>query len=155
MYYLCYLVFFFLLLLLDASQAVWMSDEVIVLLTRWAEESTQEQLRSTQEDERVYARLSSDLATQGFDKTTSQCRAKINLLKQEYKRIQEQEDSKEQKSKWFLIMDKVSGYNKPEVEAELPEESDSVSLEASQQDPPEPVKGPELIVLPSKRHVWF
>ncbi|KAM6895686.1 uncharacterized protein FYW49_019557 [Xenentodon cancila] len=134
----------------NSTQAVWMWDEVIVLLTRWAEEEGRRgQLRSAQEDERVYARLSSELATQGFDKTTSQCRAKICLLKQQYKRIQGQGDSKEQLSTWYLIMDKVLGHSKPEVATEQAaevNESGAASVRAPQEVPAEAMKGCRLSV---------
>ena len=125
------------LLSADMSRAVWTSDEVKVLLTRWAEESVQEQLRSTQRNERVFAQLSSELATQGFDKTTSQCRSKIKLLKRKYKRIKELKDSKKQKSRWFAIMDEVFRCHKPEAETEPAAEvldSEPASLHTSHQD---------------------
>lgn len=128
----------------DTLRAVWTSDEVKELLTRWAEESFQDQLRSTQRTERVYAQLSSALATQGFDKTTSQCRSKIRVLKQKYKRIKEQKDSKKQKSRWFAIMDKVLGHCKPETETKpTAKVADSIlgSRQASQQEIPGTVKG--------------
>ncbi|KAK2858943.1 hypothetical protein Q5P01_003563 [Channa striata] len=98
----------------DMLRTAWTSDEVKVLLARWADESVQEQLRSTQRNERVFAQLSSELATQGFDKTTSQCRSKIKLLKRKYKRVKMQSDSKKPKNRWFAIMDKVLGHHKPE-----------------------------------------
>lgn len=124
-------------------RAVWTSDEVKVLLTRWAEENVQEQLGSTQRNERVFAQLSSELATQGFDKTTSQCRSKIRLLKQKYGKIKEQKDSKKQKSRWFAIMDKVLGRRKPEAETKQAAEvmdSTPASLQTSQQDVSETVE---------------
>uniref|UniRef100_A0A3B5AVU8 Uncharacterized protein n=1 Tax=Stegastes partitus TaxID=144197 RepID=A0A3B5AVU8_9TELE len=133
----------------DSLRAVWTSDEVKVLLTRWAEESIQEQLRSTQRNERVFAQLSSELATQGFDKTTSQCRSKIRLLKQKYRRIKLQKDSKKQKSRWFAIMDKVLDCRKSEFETKIAAEvtdSDQTSLQASQQDIPEAAEGCRLPV---------
>ncbi|XP_041833672.1 uncharacterized protein LOC121634810 isoform X2 [Melanotaenia boesemani] len=133
----------------DSSQTVWTSDEVNVLLTRWAVESIQKQLRSTQEDERVYAQLSSELATQGFDKTTSQCRAKIRLLKQEYERIKEQKDSKMHKSRWFAIMDKVLSHSKPKTKTKLAAnvtEMEPASRQASQDLPSAPVEGCHLSV---------
>nr|XP_020455284.1 uncharacterized protein LOC109959892 isoform X2 [Monopterus albus] len=99
----------------DTLHAVWTSDEVKVLLTRWAEDNIQEELRSSQRNERVFAQLSSELATQGFDKTTSQCRSKIRQLKQRYKMIKELKGSKKQKNRWFVIMDKVLGHRKPET----------------------------------------
>ncbi|KAM4711622.1 uncharacterized protein FYW61_020781 [Anableps anableps] len=115
----------------DFSHTLWTTEEVDALLTKWAEEHVQEQLKSTQDDERVYAQLSSELATQGFDKTTSQCKTKLRLLKQEYERIKEQKDSKAQKSKWFAIMEKVFSCYKPEME------SNPVFLETSQHEQPE------------------
>ncbi|XP_040006146.1 uncharacterized protein LOC120802417 isoform X2 [Xiphias gladius] len=127
----------------DMLRAVWTSDEVKVLLTRWAEESVQEQLRSTQRNERVFAQLSSELATQGFDKTTSQCRSKIRLLKQKYKRIKGQKVSKKQKSRWFAIMDKVLGVHKPEAEtkqAAKAMDSAPASLQKSQHELSETVE---------------
>ncbi|XP_072233509.1 uncharacterized protein [Leuresthes tenuis] len=135
----------------DSCHAVWTSDEVNMLLTRWAEESVQEQLCSNLEDERVYAQLSSELATQGFDKTTSQCRTKIRLLKQEYEMIEEQGDSEKHKSRWFVIMDKALGRSRPEVKTKLTAgvtESANTFLQASQQDLPEPVEDCRLS-LPS------
>ncbi|XP_035813131.2 uncharacterized protein LOC111581860 isoform X1 [Amphiprion ocellaris] len=128
------------------EQAVWTSDEVKLLLTRWAEESVQQQLRSTKRNERVFAQLSSELATQGFDKTTSQCRSKIQLLKQKYKRIKEQKDSKKQQSRWFVIMDKVLGSCKSEVVAAEGTDLEHPSLQASQQHIPETAEGCHLSI---------
>ncbi|XP_032360897.1 uncharacterized protein LOC116672973 isoform X2 [Etheostoma spectabile] len=120
----------------DTSRAVWTSDEIKVLLTRWAEESIQEQLRSSQRNKRVFAQLSSELATQGFDKTTSQCRSKIKLLKRKYRKTKEPKESKRQKGRWFAIMDKVLG-RKPvseiEQEAEVMD-SAPTCLQTSPQD---------------------
>ncbi|XP_074554286.1 uncharacterized protein LOC141810533 [Halichoeres trimaculatus] len=96
----------------DTPRAVWTSDEVKVLLTRWAEESVQEQLRCSPTNERVFAQLSSDLATQGFDKTTSQCRTKIRLLREKYRVIKEQNDSRKPRGRWFAVMDKVLSWEK-------------------------------------------
>ncbi|XP_031169261.1 uncharacterized protein LOC116060041 isoform X4 [Sander lucioperca] len=127
----------------DMSRAVWTSDEIKVLLTRWAEESIQEQLRSTPRNERVFAQLSSELATQGFDKTTSQCRSKIKLLKRKYRKTKEQKESKKPKSRWFAIMDKVLGRCKPvseiEQEAEVMDSAPTF-LQTSQQDLSETVE---------------
>lgn len=110
----CRCLTFLLCLAADSSGTVWTPDEVGVLLSLWAQESVQERLESRREDERVYAQLSSELATQGFDKTTNQCRTKIRLLEQEYGRIKEE---KAQKSSWFAVMDKIHGCPKPKTAA--------------------------------------
>uniref|UniRef100_A0A1A7WQS0 C2H2-type domain-containing protein n=1 Tax=Iconisemion striatum TaxID=60296 RepID=A0A1A7WQS0_9TELE len=133
----------------DSSQAVWTSDEVDVLLTRWAEEHVQERLAGTQEDERVYAQLSSELATQGFDKTTYQCRTKVMLLKQEYERIREQNDSKVQESSWFALMDDVYSRAKAQTvgkPAVMVTKSESGSVLGLKPGPPEPAEGCRLSI---------
>ncbi|XP_042367377.1 uncharacterized protein LOC121961452 [Plectropomus leopardus] len=114
----------------DASPAVWTSDEIRLLLTLWAKDCIQKQLRSAHRNERVFAQLSSELANQGFEKTSRQCRTKIKVLKQQYRAIKEQKDSKKQKSWWFAILDKVLNH-KPEDE-----DADSAPafLQTSQQD---------------------
>uniref|UniRef100_A0A1A8MNH1 C2H2-type domain-containing protein n=2 Tax=Nothobranchius pienaari TaxID=704102 RepID=A0A1A8MNH1_9TELE len=131
----------------DFSQAVWTSDEVDVLLTRWAEECVQKRLAVTQEDESVYAQLSSELATQGFDKTANQCQTKVRLLKQEYERIREQNDSKE--LSWFALMDDVYGRAKPKTvgkPAAMVTESECGSVRRSEPDSAEPSEGCRLSI---------
>lgn len=52
------------------------------------------------------------MATQGFDKTTSQCRTKIRLLREKYRRIKERKDFKKPRGRWFSVMDKVLSWEK-------------------------------------------
>lgn len=134
----CYILF---LIPADKLRAVWTPDEVRVLLSRWAEERVQEQLRSNPRNERAFAQLSSELATQGFDKTTSQCRSKIALLTQKYRRIKAQEDPEKQKSRWFAIMDKVLSRSKTETETKPVRDSQRASLQTSQQSLPDTAEG--------------
>lgn len=114
---------------------VWTSDEEEVLLTQWAEESIQAQLRSNPRNEIAFAQLSSELATQGFDKTTNQCRSRIRLLTLHYKRIKGQKDSEKQKSRWFVFMDEVLSSSKRKTERK------PVSLPTSQRNLPDAVEG--------------
>lgn len=129
---------------IDFSHTLWTTEEVDALLTKWAEEHVQDQLKSTEDDQRVYAQLSSELATQGFDKTTSQCRTKLRLLKQEYERIKEQKDSKAQKTRWFVIMENVFRCHQPETE------SRPSSVETSQHEQPERLEG--IVLLQTEKH---
>lgn len=132
---------FFFFIPADKLRAVWTPDEVRVLLSRWAEESVQEQLRSNPRNERAFAQLSSELATQGFDKTTSQCRSKIALLTQRYRRIKAQEDPEKQKSRWFAIMDEVLSRSKTDTETKPVRDSERASLQTSQQSLPDTAEG--------------
>ncbi|XP_069012861.1 uncharacterized protein [Embiotoca jacksoni] len=122
----------------DASRAAWTSHEVKVLLARWAEESIQQQLRATPRNNIVFAQLSSELATQGYDKTTNQCRIKINQLKEKYRRTMREQRNHHQRKTWFAIMDEVLGRYEPAAKkaaAKVPHPV-AAPLQASQQDLP-------------------
>uniref|UniRef100_UPI003AAD366F uncharacterized protein n=1 Tax=Centroberyx gerrardi TaxID=166262 RepID=UPI003AAD366F len=127
----------------DKLRTIWTPDEVQVLLAWWAEGRVQEQLTSTVRNEKVFAQLSSELTALGFDKTPNQCRFKIKKLKQEYKRVKEQKDSKHRQSRWFAVMDNVLGHQGQETEAEEAAgvmDSAPASLETSQHGFPEKVE---------------
>ncbi|KAM9327520.1 uncharacterized protein KZ484_018999 isoform 2-T2 [Pholidichthys leucotaenia] len=64
----------------EMSQTACTSD-VKVLLSQWTEDSIQEQLRSTQTTDKALAELSSEVAMQGFYKSTSQCQEKVDHQK--------------------------------------------------------------------------
>lgn len=123
----------------DKMRTVWTADEVQVLLTLWADGRVQEQLTSTVRNERVFTRLSADLASLGFHKTASQCRFKVKKLKQEYKKVREQRDSKHRHSLWFAVMEAVLGQRGPEAEegAETTETAAATTPESSRQGFPE------------------
>lgn len=81
------------------------------MLTLWANPAVQEELLLNVRNNDVYARLSAELASLGFNKAPKKCREKVKKLKQEYKRIknvQHRGDSNSTRtSVWFLIMDDV------------------------------------------------
>lgn len=59
---------------------------------------------------KVYTRLSANLASLGFNKAPKKCREKIKKLKQEYKRIKSGHRSGSNSSRttvWFAIMDDI------------------------------------------------
>ncbi|KAM4615279.1 uncharacterized protein ACJ7VT_010449 isoform 2-T2 [Polymixia lowei] len=112
----------------DKNQRVWLPDEIQVFLTLWAEPNIQEQLRSTVKNNRVFAYISSQLASVGFNKTAHQCRMKVKKLKQEYKKIKCTRGSKQCKARWFAIMDSVLG---PGEENDENETNDSREVDSS------------------------
>uniref|UniRef100_A0A4W5Q6B9 Uncharacterized protein n=1 Tax=Hucho hucho TaxID=62062 RepID=A0A4W5Q6B9_9TELE len=91
----------------------WTPEEVVALLTRWADGSVQEQLLSAVRNERVFTKLSSELDALGFIKTSTQCRWKIKKLKQEYKKLKDDKNKNAStclRRRWFAIMDRVLGH---------------------------------------------
>ena len=66
---------------------VWTENETRTLLEIWSEESIQRQLDIAVRNDKVYAKLVSELAKRGFFRTAPQCRMKIKALKRKYKEI--------------------------------------------------------------------
>ena len=67
----------------------WTDAETFLLIEQWAEQGIQEQLEGSKRNKHVYARLSSELAKDGVEKTGEQCRSKVKKLRQEYKKIKD------------------------------------------------------------------
>lgn len=117
----------------------WTPEEVVALLTRWADGSVQEQLLSAVRNERVFIKLSSELDALGFIKTSTQCRWKIKKLKQEYKKIKDDKNKNAStclRRRWFAIMDSVLRHQR----STLVIDSDGNILESTQPDSPQEVK---------------
>uniref|UniRef100_A0A8C8JUX8 C2H2-type domain-containing protein n=1 Tax=Oncorhynchus tshawytscha TaxID=74940 RepID=A0A8C8JUX8_ONCTS len=69
----------------------WTMQEVHTLLTLWADETVQKQLLSYK-NEHVYAKFSSEFAALGFNRTSKQCREKLKKLKQEYRKLKDDDN---------------------------------------------------------------
>ncbi|KAI1883607.1 hypothetical protein AGOR_G00233310 [Albula goreensis] len=86
----------------------WSSYEAQVLLTLWADSSIQQELESTVRNERVYSRITSELAAVGIHRSIKQCREKIKKLKQQYKKFKDQ--NRKIDAEWYVTMDSVLGH---------------------------------------------
>ncbi|KAJ8269627.1 hypothetical protein COCON_G00122340 [Conger conger] len=86
----------------------WSSYEAQVLLTLWADSSVQQELESTVRNERVYSRITSELAAVGIHRSIKQCREKIKKLKQQYKKLKDQDRKTD--AEWYVTMDSVLGH---------------------------------------------
>ena len=63
----------------------WSDAEIVKLIELWGEQGIQEQLEGSKRNRHVYAKLSSELAKHGIEKSGEQC--KVKKLRQEYKKI--------------------------------------------------------------------
>ncbi|XP_036407553.1 uncharacterized protein LOC118793466 [Megalops cyprinoides] len=86
----------------------WSAYEVQVLLTLWADSSIQQELESTVRNERVYSRITTELAAVGIHRSIKQCREKIKKLKQQYKKLKDH--NKKSDAEWYVTMDSVLGH---------------------------------------------
>ncbi|KAJ8403673.1 hypothetical protein AAFF_G00349990, partial [Aldrovandia affinis] len=90
----------------------WTPEEIQAMLSIWADSTVQRELESSVRNEKVYLRISSELATMGFLRSAKQCREKVKKLKQEYRKLKDHNnrDGPDRKGgKWFNLMDSVLG----------------------------------------------
>ncbi|CAB1349038.1 unnamed protein product, partial [Coregonus sp. 'balchen'] len=136
----------------------WTPEEIVALLTRWADGSVQEQLLSAVRNERVFTKLSSELAALGFIKTSTQCRWKIKKLKQEYKKIKDKKNKNAAAchGRWFAIMDSVLGHQPRStlLESGLVIHSPNI-LESKPDSPPEEEDKSPSSWMPDEVHGLF
>ena len=67
----------------------WTNAEVFKLIEVWSEEGIQEQLEGSKRNKRIYEKLSSKLRKDGYNKTGEQCHSKVKKLRQDYKKIKD------------------------------------------------------------------
>ena len=67
----------------------WSDKEVFRLISCWSEEGNQEQLEGCKRNKHIYERLSTLLAEYNINKTGEQCRTKVKKLRQEYKKVKD------------------------------------------------------------------
>lgn len=93
----------------------WTDAEVFKLIELWKEEGIQEQLEGATRNKHVYVKLASDMTKAGFSKNGEQCRNKVKKLRQEYKKIKDNNGlTGRGRRKWrfYDAMDEILG-NRP------------------------------------------
>ncbi|XP_045067912.1 uncharacterized protein LOC121559022 [Coregonus clupeaformis] len=105
----------------------WTLQEVHTLLTLWADERVQKQLLSYK-NEHVYAKFSSEFAALGFNRTSKQCREKLKKLKQEYRKLKDDDNMSGSiylEESCFAIIDSVLTHQTKTQAYSLPGAEDS------------------------------
>ena len=64
-------------------------DEVFKLIEIWNEDGIQEQLEGSKRNKHVYEKLCTQLRGAGYVRTGEQCRSKVKKLRQQYKKIKD------------------------------------------------------------------
>ena len=88
----------------------WTDAEVMKLIELWREQEIQEQLEGSKRNKHVYAKLSSELAKHGIEKSGERCRCKVKKLRQEYKKIK---DSKNRRHSYDKKSSPLRSYSLP------------------------------------------
>lgn len=67
----------------------WTEEETEMLIQLWGDESVQAQLERCTKNQSVYDRISSQMKDAWYSRTAVQCRGKIKKLRQECKRVKD------------------------------------------------------------------
>uniref|UniRef100_A0A3Q2Z3F5 Myb/SANT-like DNA-binding domain-containing protein n=1 Tax=Hippocampus comes TaxID=109280 RepID=A0A3Q2Z3F5_HIPCM len=76
----------------------WGDDETSALMTIWADGNIQAQLEGTRRNKAVFLRIGEKMRSEGFHRTGDQCRIKIKALRQEYKKITDNNKTRKSRS---------------------------------------------------------
>lgn len=91
----------------------WADSEVQALLSIYSTEEIQRGFESSSRNVKIFASISLQLASFGFNRTAKQCRDKIKKLKQDYKKIKDHNNksgSDRKTSKWYDLLDAILGH---------------------------------------------
>ncbi|XP_035283538.1 uncharacterized protein LOC118232586 [Anguilla anguilla] len=95
----------------------WTPEEIQAMLSIWADSTIQKELESSVRNEKVFLRISSELAAVGFLRSAKQCREKVKKLKQEYRKLKDHNSQggldRTRGKCWFNLMDTVLGNTTP------------------------------------------
>ena len=85
----------------------WLQEETTTLIELWGDETVQEQLQNCTRNRSIYETLSRKLETAGFTRTAIQCREKIKKLRQEYKKVKDNNGLTGRGTKRWIYFDQL------------------------------------------------
>lgn len=124
---------------------IWTNNEVHALLSIYAEDEIQRDLRTATSKNMVYSKISCKLSELNIVHTGKQCRDKLKKLKQDYRRIKDYNNrngSDQRTGKWFERLDAVLGHSTRDLDAVQVEAMEAEAMEAEEDEG----KSPGLIV---------
>ncbi|KAL2081029.1 hypothetical protein ACEWY4_022882 [Coilia grayii] len=117
----------------------WTHSEVQSLLTIYSENDIQREFGMWRRNEKVYQKISLRLAELGIHHSSKHCRDKIKKMKQDYRRIKEQEsmgDPNKTPSRplWFEALDAILSQKSEYVHVEGTHQCETLLLEVTSDD---------------------
>ena len=79
----------------------WCDEEVRALISVWSDDVIQGELEGTHRNQHVYKKMSAELEKRGYHRSWEKCREKVKKLKQEYKKIVDNNNETGKKRKKF------------------------------------------------------
>ena len=88
--------------------AQWTDTETFKLIELWGDETIQEELEGCKKNSQIYEKISVEMGKLGYERTLSQCGEKIKKLKNEYRKVRDNNDQTGNKRKKFKFYDKLN-----------------------------------------------
>ena len=94
--------------------AAWSKEETYKLIEVWGDDKIQAQLEGCKRNQDIFAKISSELSKEGYERTTQQCRDKIKKLKVDYRKIKDKRNKtgEDRYPEWdfFDVLDEILGH---------------------------------------------
>ena len=71
------------------DKMAWPEHETLCLISIWGEDSIQAQIEGCTRNKEVYDRIAEQMREEGYSRTGVQCRDKVKKLKQDYRKIKD------------------------------------------------------------------
>ena len=136
---------------------VWSDKEVKALIAIWGESNVQEELDGAVRNQAIYQRIAKQLHEQGYERSWTQCRAKIKNLKTKYREIKDHngETGRGRKScKFFKELDRILGHRPASVPSSLLDTGESSSTHAESEESEEEIDGKCIFFMKEERHTF-
>ena len=121
----------------------WCDEEIRALISVWSDDIIQAELGGTHRNQHVYKKMSAELKKLGYHRTWDKCRDKVKKLKQDYKKVVDNNNETGRKRETFKFlkeMDAVLGH-RPSItppvtisSAKIDEETDEEEQETWSDD---------------------
>ena len=137
---------------------VWSDKEVKALIAIWGESNVQEELDGAVRNQAIYQRIAKQLHEQGYERSWTQCRAKIKNLKTKYREIKDHngETGRGRKScKFFKELDRILGHRPASVPSSLLDTGESSSTHAESEESEEEIDGKCIFYERRKAYLYI
>ena len=85
----------------------WSDKEIRALISVWSDDVIQAELEGAHRNQHVYKKMSAELGKLGYRRTWDKCRDKVKKLKQEYKKVVDNNNETGRKRKTFKFMEEM------------------------------------------------
>ena len=114
----------------------WSDEEIRALISVWSDDVIQAELEGTHRNQHVYKKMSAELEKLGYRRTWDKCRDKVKKLKQEYKKVVDNNNETGRKRKTFKFMEEMDAIlgHRPSITPPVTISSTKTDQESDEED---------------------